>query len=102
MPTLGLQGAPWSDGTPSVGSTGGSRCPGVTTTKPKMWSEVEEREGEEEEEEVVGEREEEEEEEVWRGKEWGAAGRKGSKRAKLEEAGRTAERDPRAGAGGWA
>lgn len=58
MLTLGLQEAQWSDDTPSVESTGGRHCPGVTTTKTKMWKEGE---GEREEgEEVEGEREEEE------------------------------------------
>lgn len=39
MPTLGLQGAQWSDGTPSVEWTGGPHCRGVTTTKTRMWRE---------------------------------------------------------------
>lgn len=87
MPTLDLQEARWSDDTPSVESTGGRRCPGVTTTKTRTWKEVEvvveEEEGEREEEEVV-----------WRGRGWEGAGRGGSKHGKQEGAGRTAERGP--------
>lgn len=87
MPTLGLQGAPWSEDTPSAAWTGGHRCPGVTTTRTRTWRG----------EEVARE----EEAGVWRGRGWEGAGRGGNKHARRAAAGRTAAPDPPVGAGGW-
>lgn len=57
-------------------------------TRPRMWREEEEEETEEQEG-------------VWRGREWGVAGRGGSRPGNRVGAGKTAEPGQGAGAGGW-